>query len=192
MSTHFREEPNTFTMVDRVRANGRQIVVLKSLRAGQIRKAYCNTDKLSAVKLAKVYLSGLAHEVWTPDETTRERREVFFTHRRTVKDTTLGRNRIRSWLTDHGVRAPQGLRLTQPSGRDWALSSREWTATQRLIIDSHPSQYEPHPRPRKACFSDCLSPFAPFAFPHSLFALVAPGSCLQFIRFRPIRPRRDP
>ncbi len=126
---------NTFAMVDRIRANGRQVVVLESLRAGQIRKAYCNTDKLSAVKLARVYLSGLAHEVWTPDETTRERREVFFTHRRTVKDTTQGRNRIRSWLTDHGVRAPKGLRLTQPSGRDWALTCREWTATQRIIIE---------------------------------------------------------
>lgn len=126
---------NTFAMVDRIRANGRHVVVLESLRAGQIRKAYCNTDKLSAVKLAKVYLSGLAHEVWVPDETTRERREVFFSHRRTVKDTTLGRNRIRSWLTDHGVRAPKGLRLTHSSGRGWALNCRTWTATQRIIIE---------------------------------------------------------
>jgi transposase len=126
---------NTFATVDRIHAMGRRAVVLESLRAGQIRKAYCNTDKLSAVKLAKVYLSGLAHEVWTPDETTRERREVLFSHRRTVKDTTQGRNRIRSWLTDHGLRAPRGLRLTQPSGRDWALSCREWTSTQRVLIE---------------------------------------------------------
>lgn len=126
---------NTFATVDRIRATGRQAIVLESLRAGQIRKAYCNTDKLSAVKLAKVYLSGLAHEVWTPDETTRARREVLFSHRRAVKDTTQGRNRIRSWLTDHGVRAPKGLRLTQPSGRDWALQCRDWTPTQRVLID---------------------------------------------------------
>jgi len=126
---------NTFATVDQIRAAGRQAIVLESLRAGQVRKAYCNTDKLSAVKLARVYLSGLAHEVWTPDETTRARREVFFSHRRTVKDTTMGRNRIRSWLTDHGLRAPRGLRLTQASGRDWVLNRREWTPTQQLLIE---------------------------------------------------------
>ena len=42
---------NTFATVERIHATGRQAVVLESLRAGQIRKAYCNTDKLSAVKL---------------------------------------------------------------------------------------------------------------------------------------------
>jgi transposase len=125
---------NTFATVDRIRAVGRQAIVLESLRAGQIRKAYCNTDKLSAVKLAKVYLSGLAHEVWTPDETTRARREVLFSHRRAVQDTTRGRNRIRSWLTDHGVRGTRELRLTQPSGLEWALKCRNWTPTQQMIL----------------------------------------------------------
>lgn len=125
---------NTFETVERIRATGRQVVVLESLRAGQIRKAYCNTDKLSAVKLAKVYLSGLAHEVWTPDETTRARREVFFSHKRAVQDTTRGRNRIRSWLTEHGIRAPRGLRLAHQSGLDWVLKCREWTSVQEMLI----------------------------------------------------------
>jgi transposase len=125
---------NTFATVDRIRAAGRQAIVLESLRAGQIRKAYCNTDKLSAVKLARVYLSGLAHEVWTPDETTRTRREILFSHRRAVQDTTRGRNRIRSWLTDHGVRAPSGLPLTTRSGLDWTLKCHAWTPPQQMII----------------------------------------------------------
>jgi hypothetical protein len=38
------------------------------------------------VKLAKVYRSGLAKEVWQPDAKTREYREVFFAHRNAVKD----------------------------------------------------------------------------------------------------------
>jgi transposase len=125
---------NTFATVDRIRAAGRQAIVLESFRAGQVRKAYCTTDKVSAVKLARIYLSGLAHEVWTPDETSRARREVLFSHRRTVQDTTRGRNRIRSWLTEHGIRAPRGLRLTQPEGLRWALGCREWTPTQQMLI----------------------------------------------------------
>lgn len=126
---------NTFAIVDQIRAAGRQAMVLESLRAGQIRKSYCTTDKSSAVKLARVYLSGLAHEVWIPDETSRAMREVLFSHRRTVQDTTRGRNRIRGWLTDHGARAPKGLRLTQQCGLDWVLKCRDWTPTQQMIVE---------------------------------------------------------
>jgi transposase len=125
---------NTFATVDRIEAAGRQAMVLESVRAGQIRKSYCTTDKHSAVKLARVYLSGLAHEVWKPDETTRARREVLHSHRRAVQDTTRGRNRIRNWFTAHGIRLPKGLRLTTQSGLDWALQRREWTSTQQLLL----------------------------------------------------------
>lgn len=126
---------NTFHTVDRIKACGRNAVVLEPLRASQVRKAYCTTDKISAVKLARVYFSGLAVEVWTPDEKTRERREVLHAHRRCVQDTTRGRNRIRSWMNQFGIRRRKGLRLTQPSGRQWVLEQREWTPTQRLLID---------------------------------------------------------
>ena len=125
---------NTFATIDRIRAVGRQALILESFRAGQIRKTYCTTDKTSAVKLARVYLSGLAHEVWTPDETTRARREVLFSHRRTVQDTTRARNRIRGWIRDHGIRSPSGLRLTQPAGLQGVLSIRSWTPTQQMLI----------------------------------------------------------
>jgi transposase len=126
---------NTFHTVDRLRALNLAVVVLEPLRASLVRKAYCTTDKVSAVKLARVYLSGLAVEVWTPDGKTRERREVLYAHRRTVQDTTRGRNRIRSWLNGFGIRRRQGLKLTEESGRKWVLEQREWTSTQRLLVD---------------------------------------------------------
>lgn len=126
---------NTFHTVDRLRALNLAVVVLEPLRASQVRKAYCTTDKVSAVKLARVYLSGLAVEVWTPDGKTRERREVLYAHRRTVQDTTRGRNRIRSWLNGFGIRRRKGLKLTEESGRKWVLEQREWTPTQRLLVD---------------------------------------------------------
>lgn len=126
---------NTFHTVDRIRACGRHAVVLEPLRASQVRKAYCSTDKISAVKLARVYLSGLAVEVWTPDEKTRERREVLYAHRRAVQDTTRGRNRIRSWLNGFGIRRRKGLRLAHSSGREWVMAQHDWTPTQRLLIE---------------------------------------------------------
>jgi transposase len=126
---------NTFHTVDRIRACGRNAVVLEPLRASQVRKAYCTTDKISAVKLARVYFSGLAVEVWTPDDKTRERREVLHAHRRAVQDTTRGRNRIRSWLNQFGIRRRKGLRLTRESGRDWVLAQREWAPTQRMLVN---------------------------------------------------------
>ncbi len=56
-------------------------MVLESAQAGKIRDIFCNDDRHSAVKLAKVYRSGLAKEVRQPDTKTREYREVFFAHR---------------------------------------------------------------------------------------------------------------
>ena len=126
---------NTFHTVDRIHACGRHAVVLEPLRASQVRKAYCTTDKTSAVKLARVYLSGLAVEVWTPDEKTRERREVLHAHQRAVQDTTRGRNRIRSWMNQFSIRKRKGLRLAHPNGRRWVLEQREWTPNQQLLIE---------------------------------------------------------
>jgi len=126
---------NTFHTVKRLCACGCNAVVLEPLRASQVRKAYCTTDKISAVKLARVYFSGLAVEVWIPDEKTRERREVLFAHRRAVQDTTRGRNRIRSWMNQFSIRRRKGLKLTDPSGRQWLMEQRGWNPTQRLLID---------------------------------------------------------
>lgn len=126
---------NTFNTVDRIRASGCSAVVLEPVRASQIRKAYCTTDKVSAVKLARVYLSGLAMEVWTPDGKTRERREVLYAHRRAVQDSTRCRNRIRCWLSGFGIRKRKGLKLSDATGLEWSLAQREWSATQRFLME---------------------------------------------------------
>jgi hypothetical protein len=65
---------NTFTIAERLRALGRQVVVLESHRAGQIGKSYLANDKLDAAKIARIYLSGLAIKVWQPDAETRTAR----------------------------------------------------------------------------------------------------------------------
>lgn len=125
---------NTFATTQRLRAAGVQAVVLESQRAGQIRKTYCANDRLDAVKLARIYLSGLAHTVWEPDARTRERREVLHTYGKAVTTATRTKNRLKSFLSDHAVRLKKGVRLTQDSGEAVVLGSRPWSALQTLLV----------------------------------------------------------
>jgi transposase len=126
---------NTFELAKRLQKLGCHVVVLESQRVGQVGKAYCNTDKISAVKIARVFLSGLAVIVWKPDEQTRQRRELFRQYKCSVTDATRQRNRISSWLTGHGMKRPKGLRMTLPSGREWVMTHGEWSPMQRLLIE---------------------------------------------------------
>lgn len=126
---------NSFEIASRLHALGHTALVLESAQAGKIRHNFCNDDRHSAVKLARVYLSGLAKIVWQPDPTTREQREVFFAHRNAVKDSTRTRNRIRSFLNEHCVRLPKGTPLTQERGRLKALSTHPWSELQKVLLE---------------------------------------------------------
>jgi transposase len=125
---------NTFETASRLHACGVTAVVLESAQAGKIRDNFCNDDKHSAIKLARIYLSGLAKTVWQPDQRTREMREVFFSHRNAVKDATRARNRIRSFLNEYCVRLKPKTALTKPEGKKAALAAREWTPLQAELI----------------------------------------------------------
>src|SRR5882724_2912328 len=126
---------NTFAAVERLRLAGGPAVVLESQRAGQIRTTYCANDRVDAVKLARIYLSGLAKLVWLPDARTRERREVLHGYRKAVATATRTRNRLKSFLSDHHVRLKKGVRLTQKSGAETVHASAVWTPLQTLLLD---------------------------------------------------------
>ena len=68
---------NAFAVAGRLRALDRQVAILDSHQAGKIGKVYCANDRVDAVKIARIYLSGLSAVVWQPDAKTSERREVF-------------------------------------------------------------------------------------------------------------------
>jgi transposase len=125
---------NSFETVERLARMGRTAIVLESLRVGQVQKTYCTTDKLSAVKIARVYMSGLAVVVWAPDETTRARREIYHRYRRAVTDATRGRNRLKSFLSDHAVRLPAGFSLSRPTAEKRLLDTRVWTPVQQQLL----------------------------------------------------------
>ena len=131
----FEASGNSFAAVDRLRTVGVEAVVLESQRAGQIRTTYCANDRLDAVKLGRIYLSGLAKLVWHPDARTRERREVLHCHRQAVTTATRARNRLKSFLSDHHVRLKMGIRLTEPSGAAKVQASASWTALQKLLLE---------------------------------------------------------
>lgn len=127
---------NSFALVQRIEALGRKALVLESASVGKIGKTYCATDKLDAVKIARVYLSGLAHVVWTPDAKTRERRSLFFAYRNTVKDATRCRNRIWAFFNEQSMRRPKNLRLSDPSSLNRVLAMRSWTPLQQTLLKS--------------------------------------------------------
>ena len=141
---------NSFEVAVRLHECGITAVVLESAQAAKIRDNYCNDDRHSAVKLARVYMSGLAREVWKPDAQTRERREVLYAYRNTVKDATRGRNRIRGLLNEYCVRLPKGTRLTEQSGQTKALSMRAWTPMQETLIRARFEQLRENEKRRRA------------------------------------------
>ena len=126
---------NTFGAAERIRGVGRQVVVLESQRAGQIRTTYCANDRVDAVKLARIYLSGLARYVWQPDEQTRERREVLHLYRTAVATATRTRNRLKSFLSDHHVRLRKGVQLLKKSATATLHASAAWSVRQKLLLD---------------------------------------------------------
>jgi len=126
---------NSFESCERLKRCGVSAVVLESQRAGQIRKTYCANDRSDAVKLARIYLSGLAHAVWQPDAATRERREVLHAYRKAVTTATRTRNRLKSFLSDHGVRLKPGVRLVQASGQKTVRASWQWSALQLVLVE---------------------------------------------------------
>jgi transposase len=125
---------NAFTAAQQLRACGVAAVVLETQRAGQIRSSYCTNDRSDAVKLGRIYLSGLARIVWQPDPQTRERREVLHRYLRSTCDATRARNRLKSFLSDHALHLPRGTRLTQKSGRERVLGLASWSERQKVLL----------------------------------------------------------
>ena len=142
---------NSFQIVRRLAAVGRQARVLESCQLGQLKEAHANNDKISAVRIGKAYLAGTAKAVWVPDARTQERRDWFHAHRKAVKRTTQMRNRLRSYLSDNGVRLHRGTRLTDPASlspvlrkaQDWTL--RQWRVLEGFLLElQHAEQQRQH------------------------------------------------
>lgn len=126
---------NTFTVAERLQALGRQVYILESHRAGQISKSYLANDRVDAVKIAQIYLSGLSIKVWQPDAETRQRRELLSTYQRCVQDSTRAQQHLRSFLNEYALRLPKGFRLCRPEALARLLALKDWTPRQKLLLE---------------------------------------------------------
>jgi transposase len=142
---------NSFQVVRALAALGRQAKVLESVQMGKLKEAHANNDKISAVRIGKAYLAGTAKEVWVPDAKTQERRDWFHAYRKTTKRTSQMRARLRSYLSDNGVRLKAATRLTEPGqveaqlrqARSW--SGRQWQVIEILLAElRHADQQRQH------------------------------------------------
>jgi transposase len=142
---------NSFQVVRTLAAIQRQAKVLESCQMGKLKEAHANNDKISAVRIGKAYLAGTAKEVWVPDPKTQEWRDWFHAYSKATKRTTQMQARLRSYLSDNGVRLKKGTRLTQTEevepqirqAREW--SSRQWQVIAILLAElRHADQQRQH------------------------------------------------
>lgn len=132
---------NSFQVVRTLAAIERQALVLESCQLGRLKEAHANNDKISAVRIGKAYLAGTAKTVWVPDARTQERRDWFHAHRKAVKRTSQMRNRLRSYLSDQGVRLTKGTPLAKDTEapaqlrklRAW--SPRQWQVVEGMLME---------------------------------------------------------
>jgi len=142
---------NSFQVVRILAQAQRQAKVLESCQMGKLKEAHANNDKISAVRIGKAYLAGTAKEVWVPDARTQERRDWFHAYRKATKRTTQLRARVRSYLSDNGVRLKKNTPLTQigqveeqiRKARPW--SARQWQLIELLLLElRHADQQRAH------------------------------------------------
>jgi transposase len=126
---------NSFHVVRELAKINRKALVLESSHLGKLKEGHANNDKISAVRIGKAYLSGTARTVWVPDLKTQERRDLLHIHRKAVKRTTQMRNRLKSYLSDNGVRLSKGTRLTQPETSEKIRKAHDWLPRQWQLIE---------------------------------------------------------
>jgi transposase len=126
---------NAFAVAERLRDLGRKVAILDSHQAGKIGKAYCANDRVDAIKIARIYLSGLSAVVWQPDAKTLERREVFSAYQGVVKETTRLQQQLKSMLNEHCVRLGSGFRLSHPTALTRLARLKEWSPVQMMLLE---------------------------------------------------------
>jgi transposase len=118
----------TDRIVSVLQEHGIEVVVANTRKLRAITDAKAKTDHLDARKLAKLLVSGLLDEVWTPDERTRALRRLTNRRERIVRARTRAKNEA------HGVLA-RNLCDRSPVTDAFGKAGREWLATLDLPVD---------------------------------------------------------
>jgi transposase len=111
-----------------LQARGIRVVVANTRKLRSISEAKAKTDRLDARTLARLLVSGLLDEVWTPDERTRTLRRLSNRRERLVRARTRAKNEA------HGVLA-RNLCDRAPVTDAFGKGGRRWLAGLALPVD---------------------------------------------------------
>jgi transposase len=115
-------------IVSILQAHEVRVVVANTRKLKSITQAKAKTDRLDARTLARLLMSGLLDEVWTPDERTRTLRRLTNRRERIVRARTRAKNEA------HGVLA-RNLCERPPVTDAFGKAGRRWLAKLKLPID---------------------------------------------------------
>jgi transposase len=121
-------------IVSILQRHGVRVVVANTRRLRSITEAKAKTDRLDARALARLLVSGLLDEVWTPDERSRTLRRLTGRRERVVRARTRAKNEVHGVLGRNLCDRPPVLHLFSKAGRRW-LAALELPLDERLTLD---------------------------------------------------------
>jgi transposase len=124
----------TDKIVSVLQAHGIRVVVANTRKLKSITDAKAKTDRLDARMLAKLLVSGLLDEVWTPDERTRILRRLTNRRERIVRARTRAKNEAHGVLARNLCERPPVTDAFGKAGREW-LAGLQLPVDERLTLD---------------------------------------------------------
>jgi transposase len=121
-------------IVSVLQAHGVRVVVANTRKLRSITEAKAKTDRLDARTLARLLVSGLLDEVWTPDERTRTLRRLTNRRERLVRARTRAKNEVHGVLARNLCARPPVTDAFGTGGRRW-LAALELPLDERLTLD---------------------------------------------------------
>jgi transposase len=121
-------------IVGLLQAQGVRVVVANTRKLRSISEATAKTDRLDAKTLARLLISGLLDQVWTPDERTRTLRRLTNRRERLVRARTRAKNEAHGVLARNLCERPPVTDAFGPGGRRW-LAQLELPVDERLTLD---------------------------------------------------------
>ncbi len=124
----------TDKIVSVLQTHGVRVVVANTRKLKSISEAKAKTDRLDARTLARLLMSGLLDQVWTPDERTRTLRRLTNRRERLVRARTRAKNEAHAVLGRNLCERPPVTDAFGKAGREW-LSELELPVDERLTLD---------------------------------------------------------
>ena len=124
----------TDKIVSVLERQGVRVVVANTRKLKSISEAKAKTDRLDARTLARLLVSGLLDEVWTPDERTRVLRRLTGRRGGLVRARTRAKNEAHAVLGRNLCERPPVTDAFGKRGRRW-LAELELPVDERLTLD---------------------------------------------------------